>query len=164
MNATSTIGEIRPEHDRTADSDLVVLHFVRAFALPIVELWGYLTEADRLGKWYGTMIGNPFGGRVQIRTCDDCRDETVDVRVGFCASPHELDVTIDGGVLELKLNQVGVVTTLELVRRHLHPGDAKTIGPHWQYYLDRLEATIARVPLPMWAEYAALADEYHWSE
>lgn len=160
MVTTSTIGEVRPEHDREAGSDLVLLHFVRGFALPIVELWAYLTEPDRLEAWFGTMTGDPFSGDVRITANDDCRTETVDVHVDACTSPHQLNVTFDGAILELHLHQVGVVTTLEVVRRHLHPNEVVEVGPRWQYYLDRLETTIARVPLPSWNDYRELASEY----
>ncbi len=164
MNSTSTIGEVRPEHDRASGSDLVLLHFTRAFALPILELWSYLTDPSRLSPWFGTMVGDPFGGKVEVTTNDDCCNETIHVTVATCTSPHELDVSIDGAVLEMKLHQVGVVTTLELVRRHLHPNDVAASGMRWQFYLDRLEATIAQVPLPRWADYAALAVEYRSPE
>ncbi|KAA0023554.1 hypothetical protein [Antrihabitans cavernicola] len=160
MTPTSSLGEVRPEHDRDAGSDLVLVHYVRAFALPVVDLWERITEADKVPDWFGIMTGDPFGGTVAIHTDDDCRRETMTVRIDNCLSPHELDVTIDGGVLELRLSQVGVVTTLEVIRRHLHPSEVAEVGPRWQYYLDRLEASIARVPLPTWADYAELPAEY----
>lgn len=160
MTPTSTLGEVRPEHDREPGSDLVLVHYVRAFALPIVDLWERITDADKLPDWFGIMTGDPHGGTVQIHSDDECRHETATVVIDHCTAPHALAVTIDGGVLEARLDQVGVVTTIEVTRRHLHPAEVAEVGPRWQYYLDRLEASIARVPLPTWADYPELASEY----
>ncbi|MBJ8345357.1 hypothetical protein [Antrihabitans sp. YC2-6] len=151
-----TLGEVRPEHDRQAGSDLVLIHYVRGFAVPVLDVWEFMTEAAKLPSWFGSIIGDPESGRVTITTLD----ESLDVQIDRCTAPHRLAVTIDGGVVEVALDQIGVVTSLELVRRHLHPDQAATVGPRWQYYLDCLEAAVAGQPLPVWSGYADLATEY----
>lgn len=149
---TSTLGEVRPEHDREPGSDLVLVHYVRGLRLPIIDVWGYLTEPELLATWFGAVSGDPRSGQFSV--------DGMDVRVGTRQAPHRLEVTIDGGALDITLHQVGAVTTLELVRRHLHPADAAEAGPKWQCYLDRLEAAIAGEPLPAQAEYRQVAAEY----
>ncbi len=153
---TSTTGEVRPEHDRPAGSDLVLVHYIRGLALPVVEVWEYLTDPDRLAGWFGTVHGDPATKAVRIAS-DDAQ---LVVGVVHCVAPHELYVTVDGAMLECRLYQVGVVTTLELVRRHLHPADVATAGPRWQYHLDRLEAALNETPLPEWSAYIGLSAEY----
>ena len=160
MSAQSSLGEVRPEHDRASDSELVLIHYVRAFALPVVDLWERITTPDRLAPWFGTIDGDCAAGELRVTSTDDCRSETATVTIRDCRSPHVLDIDFDGGSLELRLTQVGVVTTLEMTRRHLHSDDLSRVGPRWQYYLDRLESSIAQVPLPAWSDYVDLGSEY----
>jgi len=53
------------------------------------------------------------------------------------------------------------MTTLTFGQRLANPADAATMGPGWDYYLDRLAAVRLSRPLPEWeAYYPALADHY----
>ena len=53
-------------------------------------------------------------------------------------------------------------TTLRFVQQLAEPYDASSIGPGWQFYLDRLGAVIEGTPVPdAWDDYfPALQDAY----
>ncbi|MET7768919.1 hypothetical protein [Nocardia sp. NPDC005366] len=158
MTTMSTLGEVRPEHDRPADGDRVLLHFLRSFPRPVIDVWTACTSRDRLRRWLGTVSGEE--GDLTLLPLDGPVSGPLAVRVERCVAPRELAVRVDGRALELRLTQVGVVTTVELVRRHLGPTEAEAIGPRWQYLLDRLGAHLESRPLPRWADYPELAEEY----
>ncbi|MGW0249843.1 hypothetical protein ACWDYH_24765 [Nocardia goodfellowii] len=156
MTTMSTLGEVRPEHDR--ETDLVLLHYLRSFRLPVPEVWSACTGRGQLSRWLGTVSGD--GGNLTVQPLDGPVPGPLAVRVEHCVAPHELALHLDGCVVELRLTQVGVLTNLELVRRHLCPTEAPEVGPRWQYVLDRLTAYLAGKPLPHWSEYPPLASEY----
>lgn len=161
MTAVSTtLGEVRPEHDRAAGSDLVLLHYIRGFALPCLEIWSYVTEPVRLAEWFGAVSGDPLGGDIMVTPQDGPSLAAQPVHVESCTSPHELTMTVDGGLVEIGITQVGVVTSLELVRRHLHPAEAATTGPWWQFVLDRLDAYVEQRDQPTWDGYVELGEQY----
>lgn len=158
MTMMSMLGEVRPEHDRAADGELVLLHYLRSFRKPVLEVWSAATDRGQLTRWLGTVSGG--SGNLTIEPMDGPVSRPVAVRVGHCQAPHELIVHIDGCLLEIRMTQVGVVTNVELIRRHVSPADACEIGPRWQYLLDRLTAYLDYQPLPQWADYPKRADEY----
>ena len=161
MTPASALGEVRPEHDANGEpSQLVQLYYVRGYALPIVDVWEYLTEPDRLATWFGTVDGDPFSGDVTVTMAADSQNETAPVHVEACTAPHLLDVTVADANVDLRLHQVGVVTSLFVHRRHLDPKDVGRVGPYWQFYLDRLEASIGGTAMPSWSDYENLAAEY----
>ncbi|WP_028476736.1 hypothetical protein [Nocardia sp. CNY236] len=158
MTTVSMLGEVRPEHQRSADGDLVLLHYLRSFRKPVLEVWSAATERDRLDRWLGAASGG--NGNITIELLDGPIVGPVAIRVDHCHAPHELVVHIDGCLLELGMRQVGVVTTIELTRRHVYAVDARAIGPRWQYLLDRFAAYLDGRPLPSWADYPELGEEY----
>ncbi|WP_420753104.1 SRPBCC domain-containing protein [Rhodococcus sp. O3] len=161
MSTPSTVlGEVRPEHDCPHGSVLVTLYYQRSFALPIGEVWAALTEPDVLARWYGRWTGDPESGRVRLTMTDEHDSATTDVRIVECAGPRLLAVDVDGWRLELRLRQVGRVTTLEFTHRHVPRSEAAEIGPGWQYYLDRLDALLAGQREPRWADYPELGEAY----
>ncbi|MBF6126203.1 SRPBCC domain-containing protein [Nocardia brasiliensis] len=154
----SMLGEVRPEHDRTDDGDLVLLHYLRSFHRPVLEVWTAATERAQLAQWLGAVTGE--ADTVTIEPLDGPVAGPITVRIEHCQAPHELAVRIDDCLVEVRMTQVGVVTNVELVRRHVCQRDAAAIGPRWQYLLDRLTAHLNQQPLPRWDGYPNLADEY----
>lgn len=157
MTVMSMLGEVRPEHD--CSDDLVLLHYQRSYPWPVLEVWMAATEPRQLVRWFGTVTGSGNERTVQPLS-DGPLSAPLEVRIERCVAPHELRVRIDDAPLELHLNQVGVVTTLELVRRHVTPAHAAAIGPRWQFLLDRFTAYLERRPIPDWPAYPDLATEY----
>ncbi len=65
--------------------------------------------------------------------------------------------------LSVTLSESDGVTTLVFVHRLAEPYDATSVGPGWQYYLDRLEAAIHAIPMPEvedWPTYEPLGAQY----
>jgi uncharacterized protein YndB with AHSA1/START domain len=159
MTTMSMLGEVRPEHDRAIDGNLVLLHFLRSFRMPVLDVWSACAERRQLDRWFGAVSGG--NGNLTIEPIDGPVPGPIAIRVEDCCAPHDLVIHIDGGILELHMTQVGVITNVELIRRHVSPADACSVGPRWQYLLDRLTAYLERRPLPTWAGYPAeLTNEY----
>ncbi|BDU07277.1 hypothetical protein [Nocardia cyriacigeorgica] len=156
MTTMSMLGEVRPEHD--CPDELVLLHYLRSFRHPVLEVWAACTEPRQLVRWFGAVSGT--GTDLVIEPADGPVPGPLTVHVAHCSAPNDLHAQVDDGTLELHLSQVGVVTNLELIRRHVHPEDAATIGPRWQYLLDRFTAYLNTQPMPQWRDYTDLAGEY----
>lgn len=126
------------------DPDWVVLE--RTFAAPIDVVWAALTEPDRLVRWLGTWSGDPSQGRIEFRMTaegEDVPPETFHLDV--CDPPRRLHLTTesaDAGTwkLRLELSEQGGVTTLAFAQHLTDPEVAASVGPGWEYYLDRLVA------------------------
>nr|WP_198428091.1 hypothetical protein [Nocardia bovistercoris] len=152
------MGEVRPEHDNQPTPTHVSLHYQRSYRQPILDVWSACTDRTQLTRWLGKITG--AHGNLSIDLLDGPTTAPIAIRVDHCAAPQELVLHIDGSLLEMRLSRIGVVTTIELVRRHLTPAKATTIGPRWQYLLDRLDAYLDYRDLPRWSDYPELAAEY----
>lgn len=139
----------------------------RNFAAPVADVWASLTEPAGLKPWIGTWDGDPTTGSVRfvmtaegatdgdecrVLRCDPPRRLVVETAVGETSWHLEVDLADDGG------------TTALVFRQALGPDeDAGSIGPGWEYYLDRLAAARAgRDPATVvWdSYYPALAAHY----
>lgn len=127
-------------------SDFVV--YTRTFRAPIDDVWAAVTEPSRLERWIGTWSGDPASGQVSFRMTaegEDVPEETYHVDV--CEAPHRL-VTRSWSAedpdtvwrLELDLVEAAGVTTLTFAQAMQDPKTAESVGPGWDYYLDRLVA------------------------
>jgi len=148
-----------------AGPELVV---TRTFRAPAADVWSSLTEPDRLSAWIGYWEGDPSTGRVQFfMTAESDDPEPEEYRITRCEPPHRFagDTHVGDQTWHLgfDLAEDAGVTTLTF-RQVLGPGDdAGSVGPGWEYYLDRLVAVRAgRDPGTVaWEAYlAALGDHY----
>lgn len=121
-------------------NDLLVL--TRAFRAPIEDVWAAVTVSDRLARWFGTWRGDPKSGTVHVRmhaegevpeqawTILECRPQArLAVRVGD--GNEAWDFAVD-------LSTQAETTTLEFTQAIDDPSGWESIGPGWEYYLDRL--------------------------
>lgn len=138
MNAEATgRHEIREGHD------VVVL--TRTFHAPIEDVWAAITEPDRMARWIGIWTGELNSGSVSFwmnSEGDDAPEQTFEIR--SCELPHRLLVhAADGsGVWDLgfALDEQDDITTLEFTQVVHDPAVLDSVGPGWEYYLDRLIA------------------------
>ncbi len=158
--------------ERRGDRDYVVL--ARAFRAPVEDVWAAVTEPERLERWIGTWTGDPSTGQVAFRMTAEGEDAEAEIqRIDVCEPPHRLvtrSVTPgpDGTgeiewVLELDLTESDGVTTLTFAQVVHDAEMASTVGPGWEYYLDRLVAaeTSAEVADVSWDDYyPGLSDHY----
>lgn len=128
----------------TVDAGRLVI--TRRYAAPIETVWACLTEPDHLGRWYGRWTGDPSSGRVMVQLTaeGDCPPEPVDIR--RCEPPSALDVEMGGPEgawrIELALADASGGTTLTLRQELTDPQIVGSVGPGWEYYLERLAAVV----------------------
>ena len=145
---TSSAGTASPtgHHERRGDAPYLV--FERTFSAPADAVWAAITEPGRLERWIGTWTGDPAAGQVAFRMTaegDDVPEETI--WVDECERPSRLvmrSVTPDDASAvwrwEVTLAEADGVTTLRFAQEVTNPEIAESVGPGWDYYLDRLVA------------------------
>ena len=156
MSTTAMTGR---KEQRGGDTLLVIEREVRA---PVEDVWAACTEPARMARWIGTWSGDPGSGTVTFRMTaegEDAPAEEMDVLT--CDPPHRFVVrgrdpqpfSADGSGetahwhLELELTEVDGTTSVRFVQV-LAPGATgvemvASVGPGWEYYLDRLVADLA---------------------
>lgn len=138
----------------------------RTYPDPVEEVWSAFTDSARLARWFGsyTGTGRP-GGTVELTVTGEVDAggavaEPVTVTIHECAAPHRLVVEVPEGpegrswVIEVDLAPAGGGTDLVFAQR-LVPGlDPADVEAGWNWYLDRLEASLHGTGMPDWSAYA----------
>ena len=123
------------------------LRLVRSFDAPIGEVWAAITESDRLARWIGYYEGEPASGSVgffMTAESDDPASERVVIEQ--CSPPDLLLIRLQGGAswrLKLELAESGGATSLTFTHVDVDPAQLESIGPGWDFYLDRLSAAMS---------------------
>lgn len=120
----------------------------RTFRAPVEDVWAAVTEPDRLARWIGRWDGDPTQGHVTFRMLFEGADPSAEpMAIDECVPPHRLALTTtspgqDGGTeswtLLLDLAEADGVTTLTFAQSVPAPDVAESVGPGWDYYLDRM--------------------------
>lgn len=147
------------------------LVFERTFRAPIQDVWDAVTESERLERWIGVWSGDPASGSVTFRMTaegEGVPDETI--WVDECVPPRRLVMRSaqpgESDVLwawEVDLAEVDGTTTLTFAQGVTDPELAESVGPGWDYYLDRLVAAHAGedlAPIDFDDYYPAFRDHY----
>ncbi|WP_022886836.1 SRPBCC domain-containing protein [Glaciibacter superstes] len=129
----------------------------RLFAAPIADVWASLTRPAELEKWVGTYTGSPSTGAVKFRMSAEEGADWEYVSILECRAPHRFAGDFgqgdDAWRVMFHLVEGDGMTTLTFGQRLRSAAEASTVGPGWDYYLDRLVAARARRPLPEWEHY-----------
>ncbi|MFC6356447.1 SRPBCC domain-containing protein [Luethyella okanaganae] len=137
----------------------------RLFAAPVEDVWWSLTHPSELEKWIGTYTGNPATGGVKFLMSAEPDAEWEYASILECRAPYRFSIDIGEGEdkwhVFCHLSEAGGMTTLTLGQRMKSPADASTMGPGWDYYLDRLIAARAGTALPQWEHYYPAHAEYY---
>jgi uncharacterized protein YndB with AHSA1/START domain len=156
---------IRPTGRFAHREDGVYLLLDRLFSAPIVDVWYSLTNPTAMQKWIGTYTGNPSTGAVRFLMSAEPDAEWEYVTVRECDPPHRFLADVGEGDAKWRvfchLREAGGMTTLTLGQRMKTTADAATMGPGWDYYLDRLIAAREGRELPEWAHYYPAHSEYY---
>jgi uncharacterized protein YndB with AHSA1/START domain len=132
-------GRIDRDHD--GRPRLVI---TREFRAPIEDVWASVTESSRLERWIGTFTRDPASGRVVFRMNAEEGESAEDVEITACEPPRLLAVTSRTGDgawhLEVELTETDGVTQLVFSQPGIDPVEAESVGPGWEFYLDRLVA------------------------
>ena len=155
--------------------------FTRSFAAPIADVWAACTEPRRMERWIGTWTGNPAAGDVVFRMTAEGDDAPEEVYlVEACEPPRRLAVrsrdsapfSPDGSGPRvawqhtLELGESDGSTTLTFTQAvpdgPVGAALATSVGPGWDYYLDRLAAAIggADPEAILWEPYLERSDGY----
>ena len=126
--------------------NLVILRRFRATA---DDVWRELTESDRLHRWIGRYEGDPASGHVTFyMTAEDKDAEPEEYTILECDRPRRFagDTSQGSGSWHLwfELAEDTPGDTVLTFGQRLNPcEDVGSIGPGWEYYLDRLVAVHA---------------------
>jgi uncharacterized protein YndB with AHSA1/START domain len=135
----------------------------------VEDVWAAVTEPDRLARWMGTYTGDAYvGATVQFVMTAEEQVAPEPVTILECEPPHRLVVEMPDASgpdrpawrLEVSLTQAGGGTVLTFVHHLADPAAAADMGPGWQYYLDRLEASFVGGRMPEWDPYLELREHY----
>lgn len=134
----------KPTGHISLDGDRRVLSIIREFRAPIEVVWAAVTEPERLARWIGTFTGDPASGHVEFVMTAEGATEPEDMEIRECDPPRVLRVTSHVGEedcsLDLLLQERDGITTLSFSQPDIDPVAAESVGPGWEYYLDRLVA------------------------
>ena len=122
------------------------LVFERTFRAPIADVWAAVTEPERLERWIGTWSGDPASGAIAFRMTAEGEDvPEEEIVIDECVEPTRLvlrSATPDDPQRlwrwELALAEADGVTTLTFAQEVTNVAIAESVGPGWDYYLDRL--------------------------
>lgn len=123
------------------------------FDTDVDDLWGAVTEPDRLARWVGTVEGDLWpGGRFTAAFTSSWQGPG---RVEVCEAPHHLLVTLEPGSgdetrVEAWLTADGVRTRLVVVERGLALDSAPDHGAGWQVHVEDLRAHLEGRPTSTW--------------
>lgn len=137
--------------------NLVILRRFRATA---DEVWRELTESERLERWIGRWEGDPKTGHVTFfMTAEGQEPEPEEYTILECDRPRRFagDTSQGEGSWHLwfELAEETPGDTVLTFGQRLNPGeDVGSIGPGWEYYLDRLVAAQAGLD----------ADDVRWDD
>lgn len=166
---------------REQREDGEVVELERRFRAGVDDVWAACTDPARMERWIGTWSGDPASGSIEFRMTAEGEDVPAEVwDIEHCEPPHRLRVrsrdsqpfsedttaeTVSWRV-ELELSETDGVTTLRF-RQWLPAGDlaadvAASVGPGWEYYLDRLVAAVAEddVAAVAWEGYESGSAHY----
>jgi uncharacterized protein YndB with AHSA1/START domain len=121
----------------------LTLFVTRTFRAPIDDVWAAITEPDRVARWLGTWSGDPATGTVLFAMTFEGQEPPGDeMEIRECEPPRRLAVTSQVGehrwYLDVDLSEADGVTTLAFSQPDVDPEDSLSVGPGWEYYLDRL--------------------------
>jgi uncharacterized protein YndB with AHSA1/START domain len=137
------------------------LVFTRTFAAPLADVWAACTEPERMQRWIGTWTGDPASGEVVFRMTAEGEDVPEEVYlVEVCEPPHRFVVrSRDAAAFSpdgsgpavvwqhtLQLREADGVTTLVFTQvvpdGPVGADVVASVGPGWDYYLDRLVSAV----------------------
>ena len=147
----------RPTGRLAMREDGLYLMINRLFTQPIERVWASMTRPRELEKWIGTYTGSPESGAVRFRMSAEPDAKWEYVTILECAEPHrftgDFGVGDDAWRATFHLVEGDGLTTLTFGQRLRNRAEASTVGPGWDYYLDRLLAVHTGGVLPKWEQY-----------
>ncbi|NYE93938.1 hypothetical protein FHU41_000159 [Psychromicrobium silvestre] len=146
-------------------ADWMVLE--RQLSGDLAASWRVVTDSASLDRFIGRWEGDPASGQVDFYMTAEGSTDANTYRVLECTPQQRYVVESEymGMVwqLAISLRTAENGTTLRFAQRYEPDMDAASIGPGWEYYLDRLVAAEAGedVNSVLWDDYyPALSEDY----
>jgi uncharacterized protein YndB with AHSA1/START domain len=147
---------VKPTGHYQQRADGLYLQFDRLFHAPIEDVWYSLTNPTAMKSWIGTYTGRPATGAVRFQMTEEGA-EWINVTILECEAPHRFTADSGSGPAAMRvfchLHEAGGMTTLTFGQLVKDDFDASSMGPGWDFYLDRLIAARRGAPLPAWESY-----------
>ena len=146
--------------------DGLELVLVRELLVSPEELWAWVTESEKLARWIGPFEGDAaVGSVVHLTMTEEESSEPQPVTILECDPSRRLALEMANGgggwQLQLDISVRGDGTLLTFNQLIEQGDDITSVGPGWEYYLDRLVAAITgAAPSPWDAYYPALVGYY----
>jgi len=153
--------------ERTARGKDVII--TRSFRASIEDVWESVTASQSTARWIGSWRGEPGPGKtIQFKMLFEEGDHESPALIERCEPPRHLALAIKGDSegdwhLELTLRQRGDTTELTFVHHLTGDQSPSSIGPGWEYYLDRLVAARTGEAMPVFEEYYPAQKEHYES-
>jgi uncharacterized protein YndB with AHSA1/START domain len=144
----------------SVEDDGRTLVLTRRFRAAIEDVWASITESDRLARWYGTWTGDPATGTVMVTMNAEAEPVApLAYTITTCEPPRRLAIEAADSFgrwqLSAELREAAGTTTLVFRQHDLDPTVVADVGPGWDWYLDRLAATIDGTTVPSLADFEA---------
>ncbi|MCD2263506.1 SRPBCC domain-containing protein [Dietzia aurantiaca] len=123
--------------------------FTRRLPISREQAWAAVTDPARTARWIGPWSGDPASGTVELTMTVEEGSPTSTVEVRRCEEPMVLVVTTGpaGWVLTVRVEGDDDEAVISLEQDIPDTESAASIGPGWDFYLDRLvEAEAGRDP------------------
>ncbi|WP_314038228.1 transcriptional regulator [Dietzia sp. CH92] len=123
--------------------------FPRRLPLSVEEGWAAVTDPARTAPWIGPWSGDPATGTVELTMIAEDGAPVVPVGIVRCEAPHLVVVSTapDGWVLTVRIEGDDDEVVISLEQDIPDAESAASIGPGWDFYMDRLvEAEAGRDP------------------
>ncbi|WP_114853667.1 SRPBCC domain-containing protein [Brachybacterium sp. YJGR34] len=123
------------------------LQIERTVPADVDRVWAALTTSAGLEPWFGRLEGDPSTGRVAVlMTAEDDVATPQECTISTCTTPRLLSVELGAGEdawrVRAELSAAEDGTNL-LFTQVIGAGPVGSIGPGWEYYLERLSRSLA---------------------
>ena len=149
----------------SGDGPAAAVRFERWYAADVAELWGALTEPERMARWLGAEvhIQARVGGAVALRWAGgEQMDGVITVLEPGRVLAYTWREPVLGveSVVRFELRPAGSGTLLVLEHTGVPAEQAAGFGAGWHGHLDALASTLAGQDIDPHAQYHQLAPQY----
>lgn len=144
--------------------------FTRTFKNSLADVWATLTKSTRSAQWIGTWNGNPKDGFVMFRLNAEVLGNAAAMRLDIldCRTQHTLRIVASEEpapwdvIIELERSDLGN-THVTLNHIVTDPEMVSSMGPGWEYFLDRLDAFLRRKDPDelLWEDYFPAMEQHY---
>lgn len=134
------------------------LTLTRRFADPPPLLWHSFTNPARTAQWFGRWEGIPGRGEIlDLQMLYEDGHPWSRLQIAECSAPERLRLLVEDEFgswdLEIRLRESSGGTRLDFIHHLDDPAAAESVGPGWEYYLDRLAAAVTGGTAPDFDDY-----------